>query len=37
MVATLPPVLSYYQQPSNADPMRAFFLAVAEVYQTANL
>ena len=37
MVATLPPVLNYYQQPSNADPMRAFFLAVAEVYEAASL
>ena len=37
MVATLPPVLNYYQQPRNFDPMRAFFLAVAEVYETASL
>jgi glutathione S-transferase len=37
MVATLPPVTNYYQRPDNADPMRAFFLAVAEVYETASL
>lgn len=37
MVATMPPVAQYYQRADNADSIRAFFLAVAEAYETASL